>query len=283
VGGQLTTTEKKQPDPGKTFSRMAITSDGAGYAISNDAHHFIEFSTSRQPKITEHGKLVDDPANKNVSIQNSCTSYGGDVVAEDNGKLLLISGRNYVFSIDPATRVATHLALIKGLPPQFTTSAAVVHTDGQLLLSSASGNLGNFLVNPKSWTAVPFTSPGGSFNTSDLANSNVIVTKQKAPIAKREKIRSIINNFSGHLSLYPNPIMSDAGFTIHFNDVKDGAYIVQLIDLGGRPVYSRKINLTQKNTVQNFPVTLTTAKGLYLVRVMDAAKRSVFEHKVMVQ
>ena len=74
--------------------------------------------------------MVDDQANKGVSIHNSCSSYGGDMIADDNGNLYVFSARNHVFKINIESKVATHLGIISGLPTGFTVNGAAV-TDEQ--------------------------------------------------------------------------------------------------------------------------------------------------------
>ena len=85
----FSTVTEKQNGPGKTISRMVITPDGTGYAISNDGSEFIQFTTGKKPAVTQLGALIDAPENKTVSVHNSCTSYGGDMVSDDKGNLVL--------------------------------------------------------------------------------------------------------------------------------------------------------------------------------------------------
>ena len=63
---------------------MVIGPDGYGYAISNDATTFIRFSTGKNLIIEQLGTLVDDPANTGISVHNSCSSWGGDIVADND-------------------------------------------------------------------------------------------------------------------------------------------------------------------------------------------------------
>ena len=58
-----------------------------GYALTNDARHLIRFTTGGLPVIEDLGTLVDDPANDGQSIHLSCTSFGGDMIADDKGNL----------------------------------------------------------------------------------------------------------------------------------------------------------------------------------------------------
>ena len=125
-------------DEGKVITRMVINPDGTGYAVSNDANTFIRFTTGKKLQITQLGSLVDDPSNGGVSIHNRCSSWGGDMIADDEGNLYILSSRNSVYKIDVETKAAKLLGYIKGLPQDFTTNGAVVTTEGKVLVSSAS-------------------------------------------------------------------------------------------------------------------------------------------------
>ncbi|MFZ1264534.1 MAG: hypothetical protein WAT34_13570, partial [Chitinophagaceae bacterium] len=88
---------QKSPDQGNIITRMVMASDGNGYAITNDGMHLTRFTTGKNLKITDLGSLVDDPSNNGVSVHNSCSSFGGDMVADDDGNMYLFSARNHVF------------------------------------------------------------------------------------------------------------------------------------------------------------------------------------------
>ncbi|HEX6333214.1 MAG TPA: hypothetical protein VFZ78_03245, partial [Flavisolibacter sp.] len=90
-------------DEGKIITRMVIGPDGDGYAISNDANTFIRFTTGKSPSITSMGTLVDDASNNGISIHNRCTSFGGDMIADDQGNLFIVSARNHVFKVNTET------------------------------------------------------------------------------------------------------------------------------------------------------------------------------------
>jgi hypothetical protein len=51
----------------------------------------------------------------------------------------------------------------------------------------------------------------------------------------------------------------------------------------GRTILQRRVNIQSALVNQEIPVAATTAKGIYLVKVMDRSNKSMFEQKVMVQ
>jgi len=164
-------------DDSKVVSRMVIAPDGYGYAITNDASTFIRFSTGKKLAIEQLGSLVDDPGNTGISIHNRCSSWGGDMVADDAGNLYLLSANNSVFKISIDTKVAKWLGPVKGLQPGFTINGVVVTDDGKLLAGSQVYSKGWFLIDPKSWTASPYKAANGVYLTSDMANSRKEVIK----------------------------------------------------------------------------------------------------------
>ena len=151
---------QKSSDQGNIVTRMVIASDGNGYAMTNDGMHLIKFTTNKKLTITELGALVDDPANKGVSVHNSCSSFGGDMVADDDGGLYVFSARNHVFKVDVETKIATHLGVISGLPNGFTVNGAAVNDNNQVIVGSAMEASSYFTVDYKSLAATPYKIAG---------------------------------------------------------------------------------------------------------------------------
>ena len=96
-------------------------------------------------------------------------------------------------------------------------------------------------------------------------------------------MKSIKAKISNAINVYPNPIFEDSKFQIEFKGLKAGNYSVELVDIAGQPTYQRKISLSSKTNTQTISFAPTTAKGFYLVRVISADKKQVFEQKLVVQ
>jgi len=79
------------------ITRMVIAADGNGYALTNDAQHLIRFTTGKRVVVEDLGGILDAAENKGISIHNKCTSWGGDMVADAFGKLVVISANHNVF------------------------------------------------------------------------------------------------------------------------------------------------------------------------------------------
>jgi hypothetical protein len=266
-------------DEGKCITRMVIGPDGDGYAITNDGNTFVKFTTGKKPQITQMGALVDDPSNNGISIHNRCTSFGGDMIADDKGNLYIMSARNHVFKVSIEDKVARHLGVVEGLPATFTINGAAVDGDGNLLVSSAVDANAWFVVNPNSWDASVFSS-GGAYRASDLANSNFLQSGNKA-----KTIETLVrpkSDLANLVKVFPNPVVTDQ-FSMQFEKVPAGEYTMELTDVMGRIVAKKRIIVTSESQVELISLKASNAKGVYLVRLADNTQKNVFEQKIVVQ
>lgn len=280
TGQSFTGHANSNKDDGGVVSRMVIAPDGYGYAVTNDANNFVRFSTGKKLKIEQLGSLVDDPGNTGISIHNRCSSWGGDMVADDEGNLYLISANNSVFKINTGTKVAKWLGPIKGLPSGFTINGVAVTDEGKLLTGSQQYAQGWFVVDPKSWNSTPYKAPKGIYLTSDLANSNFLSTHRN-DFALIEQQPSVLSNA---VQLYPNPMDVGANqFKLQFNKLVPGNYTVELTDVSGKLVITQKINIVNDIQVQTINLKKNTAQGIYMVKVTDINSKSIFTQKLVVQ
>ncbi|HMU44873.1 MAG TPA: T9SS type A sorting domain-containing protein [Chitinophagaceae bacterium] len=280
----LTGKPQKSPDQGNIVTRMTIASDGYGYAMTNDATQLIRFSIGKKFEITDLGSIVDDPANKGVSIHNSCSSFGGDMIADDDGNLYVFSARNHVFKVNIETKVATHLGIVTGLPNGFTINGAAVNEKNQVVVSTAMKATSYYTVDHKSLTASPYTIAGTVWNSSDLANSNLLATasKNKNPVGDVISRNMPENSGDGKIGIFPNPVTNNQ-FVIQFKDLEIGNYTILVTDVTGRQVLQQVVNLGGENQSQTVKLDPSASKGIYLVKVTDQSSRSVFSTKMIVQ
>jgi len=271
-------------DEGKIITRMVINPDGTGYAVSNDANTFIRFTTGRKLQITQLGSLVDDPSNGGVSVHNRCSSWGGDMVADDEGNLYILSSRNSVYKIDVETKAAKLLGYIKGLPQDFTTNGAVVTPEGKVLVSSAVNGNAYFLVDPKDWSATQYESKAGIFRSSDLANSNYLQTKPKNTTQSEIVTRKAPDNIiaASKIQIFPNPV-SNNQFTLQFGKVATGNYNIEMTNVTGQIVMQRAVNVQSEDQVETISIKSSLARGVYLVKLTGRNNESVLSQKLVVQ
>ena len=280
----FTNKPNKSPDQGNIITRMVIAEDGYGYALTNDATQLLRFSTGKKPQIIDLGSLVDDPSNKGVSIHNSCSSFGGDMIADDDGNLYVFSARNHVFKVNIESRVATHLGVISGLPNGFTVNGAAVNANNQVMVGSAMESASLFIVDTKTWAASPLKMNGTVFHISDLANGNQLVSGNKPKATNIDLISKNIpgNTGDGKINIFPNPVTNNQ-FTVQFNDLTAGSYTIQVTDVTGRQVTQQVVTIAGDNQSQLVKLAASNAKGVYLVKVTDSNSKSVYSTKIVVQ
>ena len=279
----FTTLGSMHNDEAKTVTRMVITPDGSGYAITNDGNTFIRFNVSGDKiRIDPPSSLVDAPGNKTFSIHNRCGGFGGDMIADDNGNLYIISAQNQVFKIDAGTKVATHLGTITGLPADFTTNGVAVDDRNRLLLSSAINIKGWYVVTPGEWKASPISAPAGVYRSSDLANSNVLRTGNNIDLSYLKHAGQFENAGPGKAQIYPNPVTENV-FTIQFNEIKAGDYSLELTDIMGRLLLKRKINIGGEQQTEKMTINPGASRGVYLIKLRDQGSKEIFTQKLIVQ
>jgi hypothetical protein len=266
------------------LTRMVIAADGYGYAITNDANHLIRFTTGKKPVVEDLGALVDADASKGISIHNKCTSWGGDIIADAFGKLIIVSANHHVFSVDVNSRIVTYDGAITGLPATFTTNAAAVDNDGNMIVGSAVVFEGLYKVDTKTWAATKVQSNEAPFNASDLATANLLNQKQydaknKFTITAPPLYNDVI---SGSSKVYPNPV-TNGEFRVLFDDLATGRYNITVTDLTGKVLFTQAASVASKIQSQRVQVKASLAKGMYFVKVTDEANKLVITERILVQ
>lgn len=275
----------KSADQGNIVTRMVIASDGNGYAMTNDGTQLIRFTTGKRTKITDMGPVVDDPANGSVSIHNSCSSFGGDMVADDEGNLYVFSARNHVFKINIESKVATHIGVVTGLQAGFSINGAAVTNDNKIIVSTAVATATSyFSVDYKTLAASPYVISGTILSSADLANSNLLVTaaKNENPVTSVMTQPVDERSADSKVNIFPNPVTNNQ-FVVQLRKLDPGKYTIFVTDAMGKQVHQQVASvkgISQAETVQLDP---SAARGMYLIKVTDHNSRMVYSTKVVVQ
>ena len=266
------------------LTRMVIAADGYGYALTNDANHLIRFSTGRKTTVEDLGPLVDAENNKGISIHNKCTSWGGDMLADAFGKLVVISANHNVYSIDTKSRVATFTGAITGLAANYTTNGAVVDNDGNIIVSSANVFDGLYKVNFKDLKAEKIPSEEKAFNASDMANGNFLLQQEADAATKFNLSNFVLPKLAQDAAarVYPNPVVAN-GFNVLFENQAAGKYTILLTDIAGKIIQSKVVSIAKEGQVESLRFANKLTKGTYLVKVISENKVSAFSEKVVVQ
>ena len=266
-------------DAGAMVTRMTIGADGFGYALTNDARHLIRFTTGGLPVIEDLGTLVDDPANDGQSVHLSCTSFGGDMIADDKGNLFLMTSAQHIFRINIQSKIATHLGLLKGLPTGYSINGMAVTDQNQILVSSAV-QAGYFLIDPSNWTATAWPVKESSWNSSDLANGNVLSSKTTTQSTKTITA-PVINAAKGSIAVYPNPAKQQ--FQLRLRDLVPGGYRLEITDMLGRQVMTQAIQISQANSTLPVVLPKGQTQGLYLIQLIGTENRASYQQKILLQ
>lgn len=272
-------------DEAQNITRMVIASDGYGYALSNDGNRFLRFSTGNKPAITELGNVIDAESNNGTSIHNKCTSWGGDMVADAFGKLYVISANHSVFMIDVETRIATFKGSIKGLPGGYTTNAAAVDAEGNIVVASANKFDGYYKLKLDGLQAEKIIGSDDKYNASDFANGNLLLQKEADAARQYAMINSKLPELNAPVSdarVFPNPV-TNGSFNVLFDQPKDGKYTIVVSDLTGRNLQSKVVNVVKGMQTEKINLSAGAAKGVYMVKVLDENKQIIMVEKVIVQ
>ena len=287
---------KNSGDVANQVTRMVMASDGNGYALSNDANHFIRFTTGKKPTITDLGALTDDAANTKYSI-HSGGGYGGDMIADASGNLYLITANRNVFKINIESKTATHQGSIKGLPQGFSTNGAMVEEGSKIIIASSESTVGYYRFDLVTLQAEKVSTSNDVFNASDLANGNLAFDKKKKDKkedeTKPEEAKPTVENATAKgqvtetiakdgIAVYPNPVTNGV-VRLSFAEQPAGRYKVQLLDLSGRLITSKEVNISSETQIEEFRFPELSVKGNYLIRVSNDLNKINVTNKIVVQ
>jgi hypothetical protein len=270
--------KQKSADQSNIITRMVIAEDGNGYALTNDGMHLVQFSTGKNLTINDLGTVADAVENKTVSVHNSCSSFGGDMIADNDGNLYVFSARNHVFKINIESKVATHMGIISGVPANFTVNGAAVDNNNQVWITSAVDATALYTLDINTLAAKVIISDN-AWRTSDLANSNILRTKK--PVAIPELIAATTAT-DNKIQLYPNPVTNNQ-FNVQFTDAEAGNYTIQVTDARGLQVSQKNVSISGKGNVSAVNLNGVAAKGIYIVKVTDHNSKIVFSNKIVIQ
>jgi len=280
-------------DGANQICRMVIASDGNGYALSNDGNHFIRFTTGKDPVITDLGALTDDASNANYSV-HSRKGFGGDLIADASGNLYLLTANRNVFKIVIDSKVATYQGTIKGLPDGFSTNGAMVEEGSKVIVASSESAIGYFRFDLSTMQAEKVSTTASVFNASDLANERLAFAKNKKEkknaeepkqqvteeITKKSPVQNtIVNN---GISIYPNPVTNGL-VKVSFADQPAGKYSVDLIDITGKLIQSKEVNVNSSMHVEEIRIPRSVSGGSYLLKINGVNNSVSVTNKIVVQ
>jgi cytoskeletal protein CcmA (bactofilin family) len=96
-----------------------------------------------------------------------------------------------------------------------------------------------------------------------------------APLVQREVIG---NQF---ISIYPNPVFGSQ-FKVTFENKATGEYNIALTDIQGKVIMTKQVFVKSAGQVETIQMKRKPANGMYLIKVTNANKRSIFSDKIVI-
>ena len=280
-------------DGANQICRMVIASDGNGYALTNDGNHLIRFTTGKDPVITDLGSLTDDASNANNSV-HSRKGFGGDMIADASGNLYLLTANRNVFKISIDSKVATFQGAIKGLPDGFTTNGAMVEEGSKVIVASSESAIGYFRFDLTTMQAEKVSTTASVFNASDLANERLAFAKKKKDKKNAEEQKQLVTEdatkksplqnavVNNGISIYPNPVTNGL-VKVSFAEQPAGKYSVDLIDITGKLIQSKEVNINSSMHVEEIRIPRSLSGGSYLLKINGVNNTVSVTNKLVVQ
>jgi len=202
------------------------------------------------------------------------------MIADAFGKLYVISASHSVFSIDVNSRIATYMGTIQGLPVNYTTNAAAVNDEGNVVVASANMFDGYYSFKMSDLKAVKMEGSDMTYNTSDFANANLLFQKEAASLLNSKVVP--VATAPVDAKVFPNPV-TNSSFNVLFDNQAEGNYTIILTDIAGRNILSKKVNITSGTQSEKINMSRGMAHGVYVVRVINQNQEVVINEKIVVQ
>ena len=266
---------------GYNVTRMTYGSDGKFYAITDNGRDLINFTinSSNQPAILRMGALVNDAANGSFDV---LSETGGDIFFDAAGNLYLVpnSGNVYRINPDPASKIATYIGTINGMPARGCNSVAI-DALGNILIGGnyedvykvTLTNMTATLVNSSNanvWT-------NGDFASCGLPIQPLRVATNAKPIVNNPVVASTNEVIA---KVQPNPFHSELNLQVQLNATQKVQ--VKLIDFFGRTVYTTSEKIAAGVNSLHLSVPANLGAGIYVVELWTGDKR-ILQKKLVKQ
>lgn len=243
------------------FARMTTTPDGTMYALNNVGTQLVKIA--KDGTITNLGEVDGFNAIfRNYAEQRTC--YGGDMIADDKGNLLVFTAFGSVVKINPQTISAEYVGQISGLPEGYSVNGVAVASDNTIVIASSQPK-GLYATNMETLTASFFGE--NDTPTYDLASNNFL------------KEKSVSSSNGGSLALSPTVVKQERAFNIvATSELKNAT--VAIYGMDGKMISKQAKNLNAGETKININ---GLSSGIYLVNVLDKAGNKLLTEKITVE
>ncbi len=266
----LSTLKKGEPfaqcSVGMQFARMTLAPNGNIYAINNNATSVLEISQHNGSYRVKDLGYLTDVSSKGKSLLERYEGWGGDMVADVNGDLYIISASGRVFLVSLENMTSSYIGEIKNLEKGFSTNGAAVDNQGNVILGNSQGK-GFYAVNMDNLNAKKIGE--GNAPIYDLASAYFL---------HNDASNSEIKN--NNLSLYPTKVKERQITLSSINKNLKGKGKVVVLDINGQVSLEKDVVFNQNKiniSLQNLPNV-----GFYIVKVLDQNNNEIHNEKIMV-
>lgn len=265
---------------GYNITRMTFGSDGNGYAITENGQDFIRFSIDTAtgvPVINRLGALINDSAN---GAHDILAETAGDICSDGSGRLYFVPNSGNVYTIDPATHVATYYGTISGMP--VGCNSVAMTTDGHLYIGG--GYQFVYQVTLSTLTAIAVNgSTSNVYKNGDYASCSFAVQPARvstAGVTFSNNADPVLLNQHVAIQVKPNPFLQDLTLTIQLN--KTEPVRIRLIDFYGRSVFTASQKLGAGVNTLQVSVPAGLSKGIYVLE-LSAGNNRLLQKKLIKQ
>jgi hypothetical protein len=265
---------------GYNITRMTFGSDGYGYAVTENGRDFIRFSIDTAtglPVINQLGALINDSANGAHDILGEAA---GDICSDGSGRIYFVPNSGNVYTIDPATQVATYYGTISGKP--VACNSVAMTADGHLYIGGGYQSV--YEVTLSTLTAIQVNgSTSNVYRTSDYASCSFAVKPARVStggVTLSDKADPILLDQHIAIQVKPNPFLQDLTLTIQLN--KAEPVRIRLIDFYGRSVFTASQKLGAGVNTLQVSVPAGLSNGIYVLE-LSAGNNRLLQKKLIKQ
>jgi hypothetical protein len=174
----------------------------------------------------------------------------------------------------------------------------MVEEGSKVIVASSESTVGYYRFDLTTLQAEKISNGGAVFNASDLANGNLAFEKKKKdkkndepkaetiPVVEdqktvKENIQEELVNKNG-IAVFPNPV-TNGTVRISFAEQPAGKYHLELLDMSGRLIKAKEVNINSAMQIEEFRVPELSVKGNYLLKVSNGAGKISVTNKILIQ
>jgi hypothetical protein len=172
----------------------------------------------------------------------------------------------------------------------------MVEAGSKVIIASSESTVGYYRFDLTTMQAEKVSSSADVFNASDLANGNLAFSKKKdrkeaeakaatTPVIEEVATKAVLQDPSlknNGIAVYPNPVTNGV-VKLSFADQPAGKYQVQLLDLSGKLIVSKEVNISSESQIEEFRFPELSVKGNYFIKVFSEINKVSVVNKIVVQ